>query len=41
MRKWLEIHWVHGEGWKGLSVEDGWVNLPHGPPIDTLRRLEG
>jgi len=38
---WLEVKWSVAEGWTGLSLEDGWVALPLGPPIETLRRMTG
>ncbi len=40
VRTWLEVRWTHGEGWRGLSVEDGWVKLEN-CPIECLVRTTG
>lgn len=35
---WLEVRWDRTDGWKGLSLEEGWVKLSS-PPIETLTRM--
>lgn len=36
---WLEVKWDRDGGWSGLSLEEGWIDLPNGPPIETLTRI--